>query len=299
VYYQPPRALGLIVGGLLTLWSAALTFLLLDAGITGGTSILAFLAFGCGVAALALCALFAYWTYSLATLTYTLDRNGLVITWGAVRQVVPLQAIDRLVPGTSAGVPSVQGVSWWGHHVGSAEVDRIGYVLFYSTHQAPDQVLYVLTVERNYAITVEDASTFAREVQRRQDLGPTAVVEHRVERSGAALQSVMADPWARWLCTAAVVGAAVVWAYIAVRYSSLPPTLTLHFPPTAQDTVLTVTAREAILELPRVATLLLLANLAVGSLLHTWDRMAAYLLFAAAVAAQVIMLVAVVLAIGW
>lgn len=298
MYYQPPRALGLIVGALLTLWSAALTFLLLNAGITGGSSVLAFFTFGGGVAALALCALFAYWTYSLATLTYTLDRNGLVISWGAVRQVVPLQAIDRLVPGSSAGVPGIHGVSWWGHHVGSAEVDRIGHVLFYSTHQAADQVLYVLTVERNYAITMENAADFAREVQRRQDLGPTAVVEHRVERSGAALQSVMADEWARWLCIAAVSGAALLWAYIAVRYSSLPPTLTLHFPPTAQDTVLTVTAREAILELPRVATLLLLANLAIGSLLHAWDRMAGYILFAAAVAVQALLLIAVVLAIG-
>ena len=142
------------------------------------------------------------------------------------------------------------------------------------------------------------AATFAREVQRRQDLGPTAVVEHRVERSGAALQSVMADEWARWLCGAAVTGGALLWAYVAVRYGSLPPTLTLHFPPTAQDTVLTVTGREAILELPRVATLLLLANLATGSLLHAWDRMAGYLLFAAAVAVQLVLLVAVVLAIG-
>lgn len=298
MYYQPPRALGLVVGGLLTLWSAALTFLLLDAGITGGSSILAFFTFGGGIVALALCGLFAYWTYSLATLTYTLDRNGLVISWGAVRQVVPLQAIDRLVPGTSAGVPSVHGVSWWGHHIGSAEVDRIGRVLFYSTHQAADQVLYVLTVERNYAITMEDAATFAREVQRRQDLGPTAVMEHRVERSGAALQLVMADPWARWLCAAAVAGVALLWAYIAVRYGSLPPTLTLHFPPTAQDTVLTVTAREAILELPRVATLLLLVNFSAGALLHAWDRMAGYLLFAAAVVTQAVMLVAVLLAIG-
>lgn len=298
MYYQPPRALGLIVGGLLTLWSAALTFLLLDAGMSGGSSALAFFAFGGGVAALALCSLFAYWTYSLATLTYTLDRNGLVIAWGAVRQVVPLQAIDRLIPGTSAGVPRVEGVSWWGHHVGSAEVGRIGHVLFYSTHQSAEQVLYVLTVERNYAITVEDAAAFAREVQRRQDLGPTAVVEHRVERSGVALQSVIADPIARWICAAALAGLALLWAYIALRYSSLPPTLTLHFPPTAQDTVLTVTAREAILELPRVATLLLLVNLGAGALLHTWDRMAGYLLFAAAVATQVVMLVAVLLAIG-
>ena len=71
--------------------------------------------------AVALTVVFVYWTYSLATMSYALDRNGLVIAWGPVRQVVPLHSIERLVPGSAVGVPSVHGVSWWGHHVGNAE----------------------------------------------------------------------------------------------------------------------------------------------------------------------------------
>src|SRR5690606_6884959 len=128
-----------------------------------------------------------------ATLAYALDRNGLVITWGTVRQVVPLGAIERLVPGTAVGVPRVQGVSWLGHHVGSATIDRIGSVLFYSTHQAPEQVLYVMTTERNYAISVSDPASFAQEIQVRQDLGPTAEVTHHVERESAPLQAFWSD----------------------------------------------------------------------------------------------------------
>ena len=294
--YHPPRALGLLVGSLLTLWAAGVAFLLANAGLELDTGLLSFLAYVGAVAAGCMAALFAYWTYSLATLSYALDRNGLVIHWGPIRQVVPLEAIERLVPGTSAGVPRVSGISWWGHHVGKAQLGRIGDVLFYSTHQGPEQVLYVMTSERNYAISVQDPADFAREVQVRQDLGPTAEVAHHVERSGAALQPFWSDTPARALAGAAIAAAAALWLQVVLRYGDLPATLALHFPPTDPDPVVTVTGREAIFEIPRVGTLLLGLNLALGIALHTWDRMAGYVLLSAAIAVQVALFAAVVIA---
>jgi hypothetical protein len=286
----------MIVGAVLVLWSGGVSFLLLNAGVSMHAGLLAFFAYTAGVIALVLAVLFAFWTYALATMSYAVDRNGLVISWGPVRQVVPLQAIERLVPGSSAGVPKVRGVSWWGHHIGAAEVARIGDVLFYSAHQAPEQVLYVVTSERNYAISVEDPAAFAQEVQTRQDLGPTAEVTHRIERSGALLQTVAADRWAISLALAALLGCALCWIYIAMRYNGLPAALTLHWPPTSQDSVVTVTGRQAILELPRAATLLLAVNLALGVIAHAWDRFAGYVLLSAAVAVQVGILAATVVA---
>ncbi len=295
MFYQPSRALGLLVGTLLTLWAAGIALLLLNVGVTAGAGWGGLLGYGGAAAAGALAALFAYWTYSLATLSYALDRNGLVIQWGPVQQVVPLDAIERLVPGTSVGVPSVHGVSWWGHHVGTARVERVGDVLFYSTHQAPEQVLYVVTGQRAYGISVEDAAEFAREVQLRQDLGPTATVSHHVERSAAVLQSFWADRRALWLAGAAIVGVVAVWTQLALRYDSLPAALAIQFPPSRHDAVIPVTGREALVELPRTATLLLLGNLGLGIVLHAWDRMAGYVLLAAAVAVQVAMFAALVL----
>jgi hypothetical protein len=286
----------LVVGAVLVLWSGGVAFLLLNAGISGASGWFVFLTYAGGLFALGLCAVFAYWTYSLATLSYAMDRNGLVISWGPVRQIVPLQAIERLVPGTSAGVPRVHGISWWGHHVGNAEVGRLGNVLFYSAHQAPEQVLYVCTTERNYAISIEDAEAFAEQVQTRQDLGPTAEVAHRVERTGPLLETITTDRRARLLLLAAVGAAALVWAQIALRYDSLPAALELNFPPTSERSVITVTGREAILELPRTATLLLALNLVLGVVAHAWDRMAGYLLLGAATAVQVAMFVALTLA---
>lgn len=295
MFYQPSRALGLLVGTLLTLWAAGIALLLLNAGVTARAGWGGLLGYGGAAAAGALAALFAYWTYALATLSYALDRNGLVIQWGPVRQVVPLGAIERLVPGISVGVPRVHGVSWWGHHVGTAQVPRVGDVLFYSTHQTPEQVLYVVTDRRAYAITVEDAAEFAREVQLRQDLGATAAVSHHVERSTAVLQSFWADRRALWLAGAAIVGVVAVWTQLALRYDGLPAALAIQFPPSRQDTLVPVIGREALVELPRTATLLLLANLGLSIVLHAWDRMAGYVLLGAAVAVQLAMFAALAL----
>lgn len=294
MHYQPPRALGLLVGILLALWSGSVAVLLANAGIATEGGLQIFVTFLGATIAGILAVLFAFWTYSLATIAYLLDRNGLVISWGPTRQIVPLRAIRRLVPASSVGVPRIRGVSWWGHHVGRGDVSQIGTVLFYSTHQTTDQVLYVITTERNYAISVDNPEEFAREVLRRQELGPTAEVVHHVERSGASLESFWADPRARWLAAAAVIGLALVWGQVAMRYGSLPSTLQLHFP--VNNPVVAPEGREAILELPRTATILLAANLVLGVILHSWDRMAGYVLFAAAVAVQASIFVAILIA---
>jgi hypothetical protein len=296
MFYQPSRGLGLLVGSLLTLWSAGVAYVLYSFAGASSAGVAAFLGYVAAAALLALAVLFAFWTHALATLSYAIDRNGLLITWGPTRQVVPLGAIERLVPGTAVGVPGVHGVSWLGHHVGHAEIERIGPVMFYSTHQSPEQVLYVMTAERNYAISVEDPHAFAREIQVRQELGPTTVVAHHVERTGAAAQSFWEDARARDLALVALGLCLTLWAYVIARFGSLPPTLDLTFPPGARGELIAVSSREALLALPRAATALLVLNLLVGVFAHAHSRVAAYVLFITAALVQVAMALAVTLA---
>lgn len=296
MFYQPSRALGLLVGSLLTLWSAGVAYVMYSYAGTTNIGVAAFLGYAAAAALVALSVLFAFWTHALATLSYAIDRNGLLITWGPTRQVVPLGAIERLVPGTAVGVPGVHGVSWLGHHVGRAEIDRVGEVMFYSTHQSPEQVLYVMTTERNYAISVEDPHAFAREIQVRQELGPTTEVAHHVERTGAAAQSFWEDAWGRQVVLAALVLCLGLWAYVIARFGSLPPTLDLTFPPGARGELIAVSSREALLALPRAATVLLLVNTAIGVFVHAHSRVAAYVLFGTAGLAQLAMAAAVTIA---
>lgn len=298
MYYQPPRALGLSIGALLSLWSLGIALLLLNTGLGSEIGLTTLLVYLGALLTGALALLFGYWTFALATLSYEIDRNGLLIRWGATRQVIPLGAIEKLVPGEAVGVPAVQGVSWWGHHVGSATIERIGDVLFYSTHQTPDQVLYVMTPERNYAISVEDRQDFAREIMTRQDLGPTAVVTHHVERSGAAAQAFWQDRLARILAGVAVLATLLVWAQVVLRYGSLPATLELHFPPSETLSLVTLTGREAIFEIPKAATGIAVLNIVAGIALHAWDRVAGYVLLIAAAVLQLAFFAAVAIALA-
>lgn len=295
--YQPPRALGMLVGGALTLWALAIAVLLVNHAVAADFGLTAVLAITGATAAGALASLFGYWTYALGTLSYALDRNGLVIHWGATRQVIPLSAIERLVPGTSVGVPSVRGVSWLGYHVGSATIDRIGSVLFYSTHQAPEQVLYVMTSERNYAISVTDPAGFARQVQIRQDLGPTSRVTHHAQRMGSAAQAFWYDSTGRALVGVALLATFVMWALVAVRYPDLPAAFEFQFPAYEDNPLVNVQTKDAILDLPRIATALLIVNLAIGFVLHSWERVAGYVMFIAAAAVQLAFAAAVAIAI--
>ncbi|MSQ31587.1 MAG: hypothetical protein EXR64_06190, partial [Dehalococcoidia bacterium] len=244
------------------------------------------------VAALAVAAVLGYWTYALASLSYALDRNGLVIRWGITRQVIPLEAIERLVPGTAVGVPRVRGVSWLGYHIGRARIPRIGEVLFYSTHQAPEEVLYVMTTERNYAISVPDPAALARQIEVRQDLGPTAAVTHHVERAFAPLQGFWADR-AGWLLAAGAVAlCGAVWLALAAQYDGLPGSIAVRFPLREALPLVEVNAKSVLLAIPRAATVVLAIDLAAGIALYTWDRTVAHLVLLAAIAIEIGFLVA-------
>jgi hypothetical protein len=286
VYYQPPRALGLLVGGLLTSWALGIATVLaiFAAGrefdvVTAATYVMI-------GGACVLAAMFGYWTASLATLSYAVDRNGLVIHWGATRQIVPLGAIERLVPGTAVGIPRVRGVTWLGYHVGSATIQRIGDVLFYSTHQTPEQVLYVMTTERNYAISVPDPADFAREIQLRQDLGPTALVSHHVERSAPGLQGFVHDRRGLTLAGVAALLGVLVWIVVGWQYGSIPETFELRYPPSDPSPLIDVVRRSQLLEIARAGSMALVINVVAGAMLYAWNRWAAYVLFVTAATLQ-------------
>ena len=142
---HPPRWLGLLVGCSLTAWCFTLTGLLLWRGLSQavdlpavGEYVAATFFFGLGL-------LFGYWTYCLFTLRYHLDRNGLTIRWGDIHQLIPIDRIQKLIPGRELPPPRVSGVSWLGHHVGRGTVEDLGEVMFYATHRTHEELLYVVT----------------------------------------------------------------------------------------------------------------------------------------------------------
>ena len=75
----------------------------------------------------------------------------------------------------------------------------------------------------------------------------------------------------------------------------MPATVPLHLP---AGEAAEFVARPALLELGSAATVILIAGLAIGLLVHARERVAGRLVFAAAAVVQVIFLAATAIAIG-
>src|SRR5204862_5654228 len=103
--------------------------------------------------------------------------------------VIPLDKIERLVPGEEFGQPSIEGLNWPGHHVGRASVPSMGEVLFYSAHRTAREILYIETPDQAYGISVPDQQIFLHSIQQAQTRGALFEQRQAVHRWGLAAQS--------------------------------------------------------------------------------------------------------------
>ena len=293
--FRPSRTIGSLVGGGLAAWCFAVALALVVRGLTQDISV--------GIISLYVAAsvfffiglLFAYWTYSLGTLRYTLDRNALTITWGDIRQMVPMSQIERLVPGRELPNPHVAGVSWLGHHIGHADIEGgIGDTLFYSTHRSPSDLLYVVTANQSYAVSISDEVAFAEAVQAQQRLGSLVAVPQAPDRLYLAAQPFWEDRTAQALALAAFATFFVMFAYVYQQYPGLPQSIALSFP--QLNGVTRVASKDELLKLPMTGVGLLLLNLGLGFVAHSWERMVGYVLLIAAIGAEAILLAAAIIA---
>jgi hypothetical protein len=291
--HRPPRALGALIGGALAAWCFLLMGLLLWRGLTLDIDLAAVFLYIVSGVFLGLGLLFAYWTYGCLTLKYHLDRNGLTIHWGDIRQFIPMDRIERLVPGRELPAPKVTGLSWIGHHIGHARVEGLGDVVVYSTHGGHDDLLYVVTAAQTYAITVEDEVRFAEELQGHQKMGQMVSLPQVAERTSLAALRFWHDPYAVSLAMAAIAGFAVMLSYVFYSYPDLSQTIEIPFP--EMQGITRVEDKEELLAIPMTGVGLLAVNLVLGFALHAWERAVGYMLFLAGLSAQIILLAAAII----
>ncbi|WP_322796978.1 PH domain-containing protein [Tepidiforma sp.] len=295
--FQPPRALGVIVAGAFAAWAFAVAFLSGSVASGADPSFKTFLAWGAAAAATGLGIMFAAWAYALFTLAYVVDNGELQIRWGFRRVVVPIGAVQRLVPGRTLDPPEVSGLNWWGCHIGSGAVRRVGYVLFYSTHSSPDELLYVVTDGEVYGLTVTDQAAFAEAIQARASVAPfEAYPMQRSEALGPAALPFWRDRTAMAGVAVAAALCAVVAGYVFTSYPGLPQVVELSFPELGG--IVRVGDRSEILGIAYLAVGVLAANSVAGVVLHAFERAAGLWLIAAGAMLQAVLLGAALVALS-
>jgi hypothetical protein len=297
VIHRPARLTGTAIGAAIVALALLLSALLMAFASRWDISTAKFLAFGVAFLLLALAALFAYWTYACFTMSYALDEEGLSIRWGLVRQLIPLDRIERCVPGREVRFPEIRGVNWWGHHVGRASAAGIGEVLFYSNHQSPWELTYVVTSSCSYAISPENSVRFTTELQRLQRAQEAAAEEAPGQRAEHALMATYPfwlDRYGQGLALIAVLANVALFGFVFAAYPGLADHLNLAFPPLGQTDI---RPKREVLQIPATALALLAVSLAAGLAVHRWERAASYLLLAGAIFLQGLFLIAAAIAV--
>lgn len=294
IQFHPPRSLGVIIGAAITAWALVLAALCISVAWNAPAEFKTFLAWFAAAVLVLLALLFGSWTYAVATLTYTIARDALVIQWGLRRVVIPIENIQRMVPGRTIDEASVEGVNWWGLHVGVADVKRIGYTLFYSTHKSPDELLFVITEAEAYALTVLDQAAFAEAVQARASVGPVDFTVHRAVATGMAALPFWRDRVAVVAAGLAALGCAVLAGYVFGRYPSLPDVVQINYPELGG--IVRIGDKSQLLRLAQVGFGITALNIVLGVLIHSRERAAGLWLLVSAGMLQVILLAAAIAA---
>ena len=226
-----------------------------------------------------------YHTVGCLTLRYHLDRNGVVIRWAGIQQVVPIRDVQRIQPGALLGGTVVrrQGLRWPGYERGQGRVPGIGRTRFLATRPFAEHLLLIVP-GMAYAISPADLDGFVAAFEARRELGPNRLLEQ---------ESVHAR-WLGWpiwrdQTTWALLGAALVinlglWGYLCARYPGLDFQLPLHF--NAEGLVDRIGLKIELFDLPVIGLIILGTNLALGLILYRRERAGSYLLWGAAAAAQ-------------
>lgn len=294
---QPPRAMGALVGAAISGWCLLLMTVLLWRGAMLDIDIGAFAAYLAATLFFALALLFAYWTYGCLTMRYHMDRNGLTIRWGDIRQLIPIDRIKAIIPGRDQPEPKISGVSWLGHHVGHGQVGALGDVMFYATHRSHEELLYVVTDAGTYGITVKDEARFAEDLEGHQKMGHVVSLPQVTERHSIAAMPFWHDMIAQLLALGAMIACAVTLGYVFANYEGLADSIPFAYPSFGGLT--RIDDRRELLMIPVTGLGLLALNLVLGFFLHAWERAIGYLLLATAIGLQIVLLAAAIITLNY
>ncbi|MGH2600343.1 MAG: PH domain-containing protein, partial [Dehalococcoidia bacterium] len=270
--FLPPNRRGAIVPTVAGGVALLLALVLVIRAVTLGISFAAFAMLLIALVLLVAGGLALYWAWACLRLRYELNHGVLSIEWGLSRYEVPVALLERAVRGRPTTHLRVDGLEWPGCHVGHAQVPRMGQVRVISLHGEPGEVLFLAGPEAAYAISVADSAAFIRALQdqmeQRAQIDAPRVVSHPLLRTLDWRDSSMIAALA-----ASAILALIATGIIFARYAGFPDEIVRNFP---EDT--RVGSRTALLGIPLLAWLLLLANGAAGVRLATDRRTAAFTL---------------------
>lgn len=298
--------IGLAVAGGLAVLAFGLGSLIVSIGEVSVHRPLPLLVLGLGAALLldlVALALVLYWSIAALRLRYRLDRNGLVICWGASRLIVPMECIERIKTGDkflsqgneSSGWRVFRGIGWAGLRAGRARLSDNTPARVFTTSPLVQSTV-VLTPHHAYVVSPRDPDAFVEAWRVRRPLGPTQYWREEERRAWFLDLPIWRDRIAWALIGLGLLANLALHVYLSFVFDWLPTMLSFHFDALGQAD--RIASRIQILRLPQVALIVLVLDLGLGFALYRRWRVAAYLIWGGGLALQLFVWGAVFTIIG-
>ncbi len=235
-----------------------------------------------------LLALIGYQLYGLARSGYDVDRNAVTIQWGPIKQIVPVESIQRIMLGTEVEgrVEYFRGWRWPGLMQGQGFLSEAELTVFYASTSLPQQLILV-TPSISYAISPADTAGFIESIKARYELGPTQAIEQTSEHPAFFDWPLWSDRIAHYLLITGATMCLLLFGLVSLRYPTLPAILPLHYNALGLPDR-TGPATQVFL-LPFIGLLALVTNTLLGGLFYRRERVAAYLLWGGTIVVQVLL----------
>ena len=266
--FRPRRSTGVLVGIAIIISLLVLDALLLSYLRQSQISFVFFIFTLLVALSLPLLVLLSYLVYALLTLRYHLHRDALTIVWGATQRVIPMGSIRKVMRGEDVSEEiKVRGVSWPGHLVGRGQIEGIGRTLIYATVPMGKQLL-VVTPSGTYGISPADPDEFLTAFEIRQHIGPIRLVSYEQRQPGFLGWPIWKDRLAHLLLALGLGANLLLFAYFCWLYPAL--------------------GRANVFRPPAIGLVALVINSSLGILIHSRQRVGAYLLWGGAVIVQLL-----------
>jgi hypothetical protein len=224
-------------------------------------------------------------TWAAFSLEYWIDRNAVTVYWASLRQVIPLQSIQRIIRG---GLPSLTPSPWaqWpAPDIGPARTLGMTNIQMLATRPL-EECLLLDTGETVFALSPRDADSFLDELQARYRLGPVTTPALERMRSTLWQRLFGQDYIGPILLALGLVGTLFLFGILMVRFPNLPDAMAFHY--NSQGLPDVVREKTALFLLPAMGLMTWLINGVWGVwMAFRQQRTGAYLLWGGALIVQI------------
>jgi hypothetical protein len=226
--------------------------------------------------------LVSYRIYGLITARYRLDREGFYLTWGLAYEQIPIAEIQsvELASPTYENLTPEFTFRWPGCVVGYLDQDAV--VEFFST-QTAEGIVLLTSNERTLAISPTDPEGFQKHFVDTARMGPLDAIPAVSQRPDFILARMWNDFRARILVLSGIAVSLLLFGYLALRASSLPPSVPFGFDPMGNPDPFAPPGR--LLLLPMIGVFCWFLNLLTGVWVYrrNEDHPLAYAIWAVAI----------------